>query len=58
MEMANVRVAFELLKGVISDHMREVKLKSGFKYFGIHMVLDIKMDGNFTRKAIIVSVRH
>ena len=38
--------------------MREVKVKPGFKYFRIHMIFDIKMDGKCTQKATIVAGDH
>ena len=53
--MANIRVAFEVLKGVTLGHMREGKVKPGFKYVGSQMIFDIKMDGKFTCKAILVA---
>ena len=57
-EMANVRVAFEVLNGVTPDQMRELKVKPGSKYFGTHMIFDIKMDGKFTRKVRLVAGRN
>ena len=56
--MANVRVDFEVLKEVTTDQMREEKVKPGFKYIGIHMIFDIKMDGNFARKSRLVACGH
>ena len=56
--MANVRVTFKVFKGVTPDQMREGKAKPGFKFVGIHMIFNIKMDGNFTRKSIIVPGGH
>ena len=56
--MANVRVAFEVLKGVTSDQMKEGNVKSGFKYVGTHMIFDIKTDSKFTHKARLVSGGH
>ena len=56
--MANVCVAFEVLKGVTPYQMREGKLKPGFKYVGTHIIIDIKMDDNFTRKARLVAGGH
>ena len=41
-EMANVRVSFNVLKRVTPDHMREGKLKPGFKYVETHMILILK----------------
>ena len=56
--MANVCVAFDFLKGVTLEQMREVKLKPVFKYVRTHVIFDIKMDSEFTRKARLVSDRH
>ena len=38
--------------------MRDGKVKPGFKYVGTHMIFYIKMDGNFTRKYILVASGH
>ena len=56
--MANVRVAFEVLKGLIPEKIREVKVKPGFKYVRTHKKFDIKMDGKFTRKSRLVAGGH
>ena len=56
--MANVRVAFEILKVIIPDHIREGKVKSEFKYFRTHMIFNIIMDGKFTRKTRLVAGGH
>ena len=56
--MANVRVDFQVLKGVIPENMKEEKIKTVFKYFGTHMIFDIKMDGKFTRKVRLVAGRN
>ena len=53
-EMANVCFAFGVLKRVTPEHMREGKVKVGFKYVGIHMIFNINMDGKFTRKSRLV----
>ena len=57
-EMKNVRVAFEKLEGVSEAQMKTGKIKPGFKYVGTHMIFDIKMDGEFTRKARLVADGH
>ena len=46
--MANVSIAFEVLKGVKPEQMRERKVKLGFKYVGTHMIFDIKTENKFT----------
>jgi len=57
-EMTNVRVAFEKLDNVSQDQMRTGKIKPGYSYCSTHMILDIKMDGAFTRKARLVADGH
>ena len=56
--MDNSRVAFEVLKGVTQEQMREGKVNPGFKYVGKHMIFDIKMDGKFTCKTRLVAGGH
>ena len=56
--MANIRVTFEVLKGVIPEQMREGELKPVFKYVGTHMIFYIKMDGKFTCKYRLVVGGH
>ena len=38
--------------------MKKGKVKPGYKYCGLHMIFDIKMDGMFTRKARLVADGH
>lgn len=56
-ELGKVRVAFEIL-GVSPDEMRSGKVKPGYQEIKCHWVFDIKMDGNFTRKARLVAGGH
>ena len=56
--MANLRVSFEVSKGVTTEQMREGKIKPGFKYFGKHIIFNIKRDGKFTRKSKLVVGGH
>ena len=56
--MANIRVAFGVLKIVTPEEMREGKVKPGFKYVGTHIIFDIKMDDKFTRKSRLFAVVH
>ena len=53
--MTNVRVAFENLDGVTSNEMKKGNSNPGYEYVNVHMIFDIKMDGKFTRKAILVA---
>ena len=57
-EMMNVRIAFDKLEGVSIEDMKSGKVKPGYKYCGLHMIFDIKMDGKFTRKARLVADGH
>jgi hypothetical protein len=56
-EMSKVRVAFEKLN-VSVDEMRQGKFKPGYQEIKCHMIFDVKMDGNFTRKARLVAGGH
>ena len=38
--------------------MRKGKIKPGYEHVDVHMIFDIKMDGNFTRKARLVAGGH
>ena len=40
--MANIRVAFEVLKGVTPERMIEGKVKPVFKHVGTNIIFDIK----------------
>ena len=56
-EMANVKIAFE--KGAHTvEEMRDGKVLPGYQEIGYHMIFDIKMDVNFTRKARFVAGGH
>ena len=57
-EMKNVRIAFEKLQGITEQQMRTGKIRPGFNHVGMHMIFDIKMDGQFTRKARLVADGH
>ena len=56
--MANVCFAFEVLEGVTTEHMREKKVKAGFKYVGTLMIFHIKTDSKFTCEARLVTFGH
>ena len=53
--MENVRIAFEKLVGVTTDEMRRGKIISGYENVNVHMIFDIKMDGNFNKKSRLVA---
>ena len=38
--------------------MRKGKIKPGYEHVNVHMVFDIKMYGNFTRKSRLVAEGH
>ena len=56
--MDNVRVAFEVLKRVTPEQTREGMVKPRFKYFGTHIISDIKIAGKFTLRDRIVAGGH
>ena len=53
--MTNVRIASEKLDGVSPDEMRKGGIKPEYEHVNMHMIFDIKMDGKFTRKEILVA---
>ena len=57
-EMKNVRIAFERIPNVSPEQMKSGKVKPGHKFCDTHMIFDIKMDGQFTRKARLVADGH
>ena len=48
----------EKLDGVTPDKTRKGKIRPGYEHGNVHMIFDIKMDGNFTRKKILVADCH
>jgi len=56
-EMKNVSIAFKEWNGSVKD-ARDGKNLVGYQEIKCHMVFDIKMDGNFTRKARFVAGGH
>lgn len=56
-EMAKVRVAFER-SDISPEDMRKDQAMPGYQEIKCHWVFDIKMDGNFTRKARLVAGGH
>ena len=48
-ETTFARIAFENLDGVTPDEMTKGKIKPGYGNVNVHMIFDIKIDGNFTR---------
>ena len=57
-ETTNVRILFEKLDGVTLDETRKGKIKPGYEHVSLHMIFDIKMDGKFTIKSILVADGH
>ena len=53
-----IRIAFEKLDSVTPDEIRKGRIKSGYEHVNVHMIFDINMDGNLTRKAILVADGH
>ena len=57
-ETTNVRIEFEKLDRVTLDDIRKGNIKPGYEHINVHMIFDIKMDGKFTRKEILVADSH
>ena len=57
-ETKNVCIAFEKLEEVTPDEMRKGKIKPGYEHVNVHMIFDIKMEGRFNIKAILVADIH
>ena len=57
-EMSKVRVAFERWDDGTVEEARQGKKLVGYQEISCHMVFDIKMDGDFTRKARLVAGGH
>ena len=56
--MSKVRVAFERWDEGTLEEARSGKKLIGYQEIGCHMIFDIKMDGEFTRKARLVAGGH
>ena len=57
-EMTNVRISFDNIDGVTPDETRKGNIKPGYDHANVHMIFYINMDGNFTRKEILVADSH
>eukprot|EP00980_Cylindrotheca_fusiformis_P019797 scaffold6944_cov68-Cylindrotheca_fusiformis.AAC.1 len=56
MKKINSLQAFEKVEGITPDGLRKDATKlPGHAEVGLHMIFDVKMDGNFTRKARLVA---
>jgi hypothetical protein len=56
--MGKVKVAFNRWDGGTLEEVRNGKHLVGFQEIGCHVIFDVKMDGNFTRKARLVVCGH
>ena len=52
--MTKFLIVFDNIDGVTPDWMSKGKIKPGYEHVNAHMIFDIKMDGKFTRKSILV----
>ena len=50
--MTNFHISFEKLGSVTTYEMSKGKIKTGYDQVNVHMIFDINMDGNFTRKEL------
>ena len=57
-EMENVYISFEKLDGITPDGTRKGKTRPEYEHVNVHIIFDIKMDVNFTRKARLVADDH
>ena len=57
-DMRNVHIEFEKLDSVAPDETRKGKIKPGYEHVNVHMIFNIKMDGKFTRKEVLVADSH
>jgi hypothetical protein len=57
-ELKKVRVAFEKLDGSVDEMQSGQATRPGYQEIKYHWVFDIKIDGNFTRKARLVTGGH
>ena len=51
-------MTLRIFYGVTPDETRKRNIKPGYEHVNVHMVFDIKMDGKFTRKSILVADGH
>ena len=54
----NICIAFDKLDGVTPDKIRKGNIKPGYEHVSVHMIFDINMDGNFTRKSRLMDGSH
>ena len=56
--MANFRIPFEKLDKVTPDEIRKGTFGPGYEHVNVHMIFDVNIYGNFTRKVILASSVH
>ena len=54
-EIMKISIKFEKIDGVTPDEVRKENIKPGYEHINVHMIFYINMDGNFTRKEILVA---
>ena len=52
--MESVRTEYENIDGVTPGDTSKGKIRPVCEHFNVHMIFDINMDGNFTKKARFV----
>ena len=57
-EIRNACIEFEKLDIVTPDDMMNGNINPGYEHVNMNMIFDIKMDGKFNRKAILVADGH
>ena len=56
--MENVHIVFKKIDNVTPNEMRKGKIRPVYELVNVHMIFDIKMDGKFTKKSILVADGH
>ena len=56
--MKKVHIEFDKLDSVTPGETSKGKINTGYDHVNVHMIFDINMDGNFTRKEILVADGH
>ena len=56
--MENVCISFEKIYGITPDETKKGKSRPGREHVNVHIIIDIKVDVNFTRKTRLVAEGH
>ena len=56
--MMHVRISFDNLDDITPDGIRKGKIKPVYEHVNVHIIFDIKMDGKFARRELLVYNSH